>query len=246
MAVKLYKTTIYSKKQTLQKFKEFLKTKMQNQEQTTKKPIGKKKFIILGALLMAMILSIGLTWTFWSAGIGGAGDDTGINIGVGTADNTLTQISLTPAGSGQGTLIPGAIPLRDGDTHAVEFTVNVVWNAQAGQQNPHALTGVEGTLAVSLVSIIADGQYNLTNATGFENRNTDPTASQRYYTDAPLFVVEFIDTHTIIGNDSAGVTVNFRVTMNIPYNQAMYNQVAGNDIVLTFNFNVTPPSELAA
>jgi len=230
---------------------------MQNQE-TNKRRFGKKKFAILGALAMMMVLTIGLTWAFWSAGVAVDDANRNVNIGVGQAAvvNTLVNLSDTDLAV-QGRLIPqGLNHVTDGNTQVITFSITASWITQV-TSDQDAITGLEGTLAVNLASIrfaeddgttLGDFIYNtdvdnvVAMPIGFRNRNASIVGDGRYYEDAPLFEVTAVPvTTTIIGNDTTGVVVNFTVRMNFPRNEAMYELIANSNIVLGFNFSVAPP-----
>jgi len=222
---------------------------MENQQQeqaVEKKPKSKRKLIILGALALFMILTIGMTWAFWSAGIDYATNDRDVNINIGTADRTVTVITLNDNFTQGGYLIPFAITPNANQVNEINFDITVAWNAAAGSTaaQSDALTGVVGNLLVELDGIFI-GTTNVANEMGWANRDLAANAPQRYIDPAPLFVVTFTENHSIIGNDTTGVTFSVNVRMNIPYNRAMYDLVAGEQIRLAFAFTATPPADLA-
>jgi len=198
---------------------------------------SKKKIFIAVGLALFMALAIGLTWGFWAAGINSAENSGDVTIGIGTAERTTTQIVLASSQTG-GNLIPQDIELTDGDTHEIAITINVVWNAVANQQNPQNLTGVIGNLLVEVDSIMV-GTTDITSATGFRYRDTNPTADYRYHTVASLFEVDIVAPSTIVGNCIDGVEVAVTVRMNIPQTEAMYDLVAGQEIVLSIAFTAS-------
>gem|GEM_PF-3220270 len=210
-------------------------------EQIQARPRDKRKFIILGALALFMVLTISLSWVFWAADIGGSSTDGNINIGVGQAETTDTVLSFNSvdalhdgeAASESNRLIPTAITRGENDIHTITFTADLSWAEVAGQSNVADITGVEANLEFSYEFLIGGQVFGndggaWTNREGFDD----------FTGEVPnLFNLDHNVPATIVGN-AAAVTVTFTVSMNIPFDQAMYNLVAGSDLSIVLSFNV--------
>ena len=225
-----------------------------------------KKIVALSVLALFMALSIGLTFTFWQAGIIGSsnnrGDHPGINIG--TAHPVDTEVVLSAFTSNQGdALIPQAVfafgnPVEIEDaTDNVTLRIPVLWQPDPMEATPNLLSGVTSTLRVTAaptVRIYNDagteiGTIENTPTSAWSNRDTSTMVdADRYTGDASLFEFFFSTVATtestfagatgttIAGNTSLPIYITVR--MNIPRDRTDFNLLTNNEVRFTFTFTV--------
>jgi len=206
-----------------------------NEEIKTK---SRKKLIMIGALALFMILSISLTWAYWAGTINGTNTDRDLNVDIGSGGNINTQLTLTGDQGPQGLLVPYGLGanLQLGQVRSVSFTINASWAAAPGADPSNLVQGIASTVTANVAEIRV-GATDLTDAMGWRNRVVENGVAT-FTEAAPLFEVEFAPpTQEIIGGGAA-VPVEVTITMNFPYDRAMYVLVSDYSLVFTINLSV--------
>ena len=194
------------------------------EEQVVKKK-NRRKFMILG-LAFIMVATVAGSFAFWNAGIGAADLEDDLTLRIGTGNVLETELNLS-GDRDQGILIPLQIPAAElavDETHTLTYELAVAWDASLAELMAD-LDNVDGTLTISATALTNSGDVNLLNAIGRDDRD--------------LFEITITPNSTVIsGNSTVNVTVS--VQMNLPADQAQYNQVAGQELTLVLEFIVSP------
>jgi len=175
------------------------------------------------ALLVVLALAVsGFTFAFWSAGV--LADDTTATgtITVGTGETVVSTVNVAAAVNSQGAnaLVPAGFT-AEGKITSLTLTFSVDWDSTGTDAS-----GLTSTLTVAL--------------TGAENSLEADVLS--------LFNAEFNGagdgTYTVI-TDGSAVSVVITITLDEPADQAEYELVAGESVILSFSFTVAASNTAA-
>ncbi|MCL2256276.1 MAG: hypothetical protein FWC11_05405 [Firmicutes bacterium] len=180
------------------------------------------KTVIVIALVLLMLSTVGITFAFWASGTYGAEADRDININIGSGQTISTQLTLSDTTTPNLRLIPHDVPLREGETHEIRFDINVYWEGTG--DNAASASAITGNLHVALTSIMING----TNFAGVEGRDGED-----------LFYVDIQFASTIVGNDTSATVVTIIITMEQTSGPAQYAQISGQEATFGFEFSVT-------
>ncbi|MCL2862095.1 MAG: hypothetical protein FWE22_06765 [Firmicutes bacterium] len=186
------------------------------QRQKSKKRI---KTIIVIALVLLMLSTVGITFAFWSAGVSGAEADNNLTVNIGTGQTVSTQLRFSDSTTPDLALVPFDITARSNETNEIRFDIDVFWEGTG--ETGDDLNGVNGVLNIELNTIMIGS----TNFAGVAGRNGQP-----------LFRVQFEDEQAIVGNDAQALVVTIIITMDQTSGPAQYAQIAGQEAVFGFRF----------
>jgi len=175
--------------------------------------------IVLGTLLLVLAIMVGgFTFAYWASGIEGNDTSSSGEVQIGSGKVATTVVEVDDYLAEDEYLVPVGRATASSESTAVEsvtLTFDVVWTSEIS----NTATGVEGSLKVSVDTVLIDGSAtyaSLVNIAGVNN-----------YQDTAIIV------------DGAAVTVTLTVTLTEPSDKAAYTAIATKSIVITFDFEVT-------
>jgi hypothetical protein len=173
-----------------------------------------KKLVIGLLLLLAVVFTTG-TFAYWASSVAGDDATTTGTITIGTGNQVTTTVSLGAAVNSQGSdaLVPAGFA-ESGKIVSLTLSFDVDW----------ASTGLDASGLTGGLAVTYDAAVNTTNSDDVKT----------------LFNVSGLTGYTIDTDDATSTTVTITITMNEPSDLAEYELVAGEDVILTFTFTVTP------
>ena len=192
-----------------------------------------KKYVV-GLLVLFAVIATSATFAFWASGFTGNETTADGTITIGTGEAVNSTVNVTDVTDGTG-LIPKSFD--DEANNDVNLTFNVTWVSE----DQDAVSGVVGTLTIRIIEIYIedDGVKTLDNAVRIFELFTITVTLQdesevEINVEGASGEVEF---GPITENESTAITINVEFT-DQPEDQAEYNLIAGNDLIITFEFQV--------
>ncbi len=182
----------------------------------------KKRSLLIVMLIMLALVTSGFTYAFWAAGIAADSETATGTIQVGTGETVTSTVNVAAAVNSQGAdeLVPAGFAAT-GKIESLTLTFSVDWDSTGLDAS-----SLQSTLTVALTAAVNESSANVLS----------------------LFNAAFNGvgdgTYTIVSDGSA-VSVVVTITMDEPANQAEYNLVAGQEIVLSFSFSVAASNTAA-
>lgn len=171
-----------------------------------------RKLGIALLIMLAFVVTTG-TFAYWASSVVGTDSTNTATVTIGSGDAVTTSLTITDQTSA-GPLVP----VGHSGTNSVTLTFPVTWTSD----NDAAADNVFGLLDVTVDSIEMSDGYDVSG----------------------LFTVTIDGGASISGQaieEDVAQTVTVVVTFtNEPADQAEYNEVASQDLVVTLSFDVTP------